>query len=198
MLLPPAAATTTTTTTATPRRLCKRNDEKVVAAEKARQESIWQLLHEPGVQRVLLNFGWLYLVSSGYTVIMPLWWFTPIPLGGFGFSPLQISVTTAFGGVVQAVWLIVVFPPLQRRRGTNGVMRMCATAYPFFFTVAPRAGHADGLFARDGQHRALHLPGPVYRLVCRRRKNAAAERVCHLGPLVPAGHRLLGRDEGAA
>ncbi|KAL8294411.1 hypothetical protein RB597_007901 [Gaeumannomyces tritici] len=113
--------------------------KKASAAEKARQESIWQLLHEPGVQPVLLNFAWLYFVASGYTVIIPLWWFTPVSLGGFGFTPLQISVMTAFTGIVQAVWLLVVFPPLQRRRGTNGVMRLCAAAYPLFFAVAPVA-----------------------------------------------------------
>ncbi|KAL8366962.1 hypothetical protein RB595_009145 [Gaeumannomyces hyphopodioides] len=113
--------------------------KKASAAEKARQESIWQLLHEPGVQPVLLNFAWLCFVATGYTVIIPLWWFTPISLGGFSFTPLQISVMTAFTGIVQAVWLIIVFPPLQRRRGTNGVMRLCAAAYPLFFTVAPVA-----------------------------------------------------------
>ncbi|KLU84326.1 hypothetical protein MAPG_03370 [Magnaporthiopsis poae ATCC 64411] len=116
------------------------------AAEKARQESVWQLLNEPGVSRVLLNFGWLFFVASGYTVIIPLWWFTPVRLGGFGFSPLQISVMTAFSGIVQAVWLIVVFPPLQHRYGTNGVMRLCAAAYPLFFTVAPVA---NTLLRRD-------------------------------------------------
>ena len=43
----------------------------------------------------------------------------------------------ALGGFSQAVWLLLAFPPLQRRFGTGGVLRGCAVVWPIdFFLVA--------------------------------------------------------------
>lgn len=42
-------------------------------------------------------------------------------------------------GLTQALWLLFVFPPLQRRIGTNGVMRLCGWAYPWWFAIMPLA-----------------------------------------------------------
>ncbi|GKT44542.1 efflux pump azaK [Colletotrichum spaethianum] len=36
-----------------------------------------------------------------------------------------------------ALWLLVIFPPLQHRIGTNGVLRVCSYAYPFFYLISP-------------------------------------------------------------
>ncbi|KAH8158108.1 hypothetical protein CIB48_g10138 [Xylaria polymorpha] len=52
-------------------------------------------------------------------------------------SPLQISLFMGLTGLSQAIWLLLVFPPLQRRMGTNGVMRLCGGAYPFFLGLMP-------------------------------------------------------------
>ena len=41
------------------------------------------------------------------------------------------------GGLSQALWLLFVFPPLQRRINTGGVLKVCAIAWPFFFTAWP-------------------------------------------------------------
>jgi hypothetical protein len=40
-------------------------------------------------------------------------------------------------GISQALWTLIVFPPLQRRFGTGGVLRACALAWPFFFASCP-------------------------------------------------------------
>lgn len=41
------------------------------------------------------------------------------------------------GGLSQALWLLIAFPPLQHRIGTGGVFRLCAAAWPLFFATAP-------------------------------------------------------------
>jgi hypothetical protein len=70
-------------------------------------------------------------------LVLPVSWFTSIPLGGFGFSPKLISRLFALGGVSQAIWLLGVFPLLHRRIGTGGVFRVCAAAWPFLFAANP-------------------------------------------------------------
>ncbi|EPE05819.1 major facilitator superfamily transporter [Ophiostoma piceae UAMH 11346] len=114
--------------------------------------SIRHLLKSPGVAIVLYNYAHVMLLAFSYTAIVPVFWFTPVPLGGLGFTPLQISIMMGMTGAGQAVWLLFVFPPLQYRIGTNGVMRVCAIAYPVFMAVSPLASmllrywNAPGIF----------------------------------------------------
>lgn len=92
-----------------------------------------QLLKSPGVGVVLYVYAHIMTLAFAYTAIVPVFWFTPIELGGWGFSPLQISLMMGLNGAAQACWLLLVFPPLQHRIGTKGVIRVCALVYPFFF-----------------------------------------------------------------
>ncbi|KUI57206.1 hypothetical protein VP1G_04478 [Cytospora mali] len=101
------------------------------------KNGIWKLLKAPGVGMVLYVYGHVMLLAFAYTAIVPLFWFTPVELGGYGFTPLQISLMMAVNGLAQAAWLLLVFPALQHRWGTNGVMRACAVTYPLFFAICP-------------------------------------------------------------
>ena len=100
-------------------------------------QSIGQILKSPGVKMVLYLYGHVMLLGLAYTAIVPVFWFYPVEIGGFGFSELLISLFMAGTGLAQAIWLLIIFPPLQHRFGTGGVMRGCANAYPFFFPIAP-------------------------------------------------------------
>ena len=100
-------------------------------------QSTRQILQSHGVKRVLGLYGYIMLLAFAYTAVAPVFWFTPIPISGFGFSELQISLFMALAGASQAVWLLLIFPPLQHRFGTGGVLRGCANAYPIFFVVPP-------------------------------------------------------------
>ncbi|KAH8198563.1 hypothetical protein TruAng_007244 [Truncatella angustata] len=102
-----------------------------------RKMSSRELLKSPGVAMVLYVYGHAMLLAIAYTAIIPVFWFTPIPLGGFGFTPIQISLFMGLTGFSQAVWLLVFFPPLQHRLGTNGVMRLCGIAYPIAMACNP-------------------------------------------------------------
>ena len=99
--------------------------------------STWELFKSPGVIPVLFLYGGAMLLALGYTAVLPLIGFTSVELGGFGFSPFRISIMMAVGGMSQAIWLLLVFPPLQHRFGTGGVLRGCAIAWPFMFAVWP-------------------------------------------------------------
>lgn len=107
------------------------------AQPKPAPASTLDLLKAPGVGIVLYNYGHAMLLGFAYTAIVPLFWYTSISNGGFGFSSLQISLSMGLTGLSQAIWLLLVFPPLQHRLGTNGVLRACGAAYPFFMGIMP-------------------------------------------------------------
>lgn len=99
--------------------------------------SVLEILKAPGVLMVLCVYCYLMLLAIAYTAIFPIYLFTPVQLGGFGLVPYQISIFIAIAGIAQAFWLLIIFPPLQHRFGTNAVIRGCATAYPFSFALLP-------------------------------------------------------------
>ena len=105
--------------------------------KKEAPQSARQILQAPGVKMVLYIYGYVMLLAFAYTAVAPVFWFTPVHIGGFGFSELQISLFMALTGAAQAVWLLLIFPPLQHRFGTGGVLRGCGIAYPIFFFVPP-------------------------------------------------------------
>lgn len=95
------------------------------------------LLRQPGVSRALYAYAHVMILAFAYTAIVPVFWFTKVRLGGFGFTPLQISLLMGLNGFSQAAWLLLIFPRLHRKVGTNGVIRGCSVAWPFFFALMP-------------------------------------------------------------
>ncbi|GKT56468.1 major facilitator superfamily transporter [Colletotrichum tofieldiae] len=106
-------------------------------APKKHTRSITELIKSKGVGNVLYVYGHLMLLAIAYTAIVSLFWFTPVKLGGYGFTSFQISIMLAVSGIAQSLWLLVIFPPLQHRIGTNGVLRVCSYAYPWFYLTCP-------------------------------------------------------------
>ncbi|KAK4229149.1 protein zinc induced facilitator-LIKE 1 [Podospora fimiseda] len=107
------------------------------AVAKPKNLSTWELVKSPGVPIVLYTYGHIMLLAFSYTGILSLFWYTPVELGGYEFDSLQISLMMGLTGVAQAVWILLIFPALHRRIGTNGVIRACGNAYPFFFAICP-------------------------------------------------------------
>lgn len=118
--------------------------------------TIRQLLASPGIAAVLYVYSHIMLLAFAYTAIMPVFMFTSVPLGGFGLLPYQISILMAVNGGAQAFWLLIIFPPLQHRLGTNGVLRVCAAAYPVFFALVP----VGNLMLRSGATTAFWVIVP--------------------------------------
>ncbi|KAF1812117.1 MFS general substrate transporter [Eremomyces bilateralis CBS 781.70] len=98
-----------------------------------------QILRFPGVTPVLSVYSLVSLCALAYTAICPVFWFTPPHLGGFGFRPVQISMLLAVSGVSQALWILIVFPPLNRRLGTIGVLKLASSWAPFLYLGFPGA-----------------------------------------------------------
>lgn len=99
--------------------------------------SAWQLVKYPGVSRVLLIYNYVMLLAFTFTAVNPVFLYTPIKLGGVGFSAELIAIFTALAGASQAAWLLLVFPPLHKRFGTGRVLWICACVWPIFFAANP-------------------------------------------------------------
>ena len=98
---------------------------------------MWELLKSPGVTFIIYLYGHVMVLGFAYTAVMPVFYWEPVRLGGTGFKPLLISVAMGIGGLAQSIWLLVVFPFIQKRYSTGAVLRLCANAYPFFFLINP-------------------------------------------------------------
>ncbi|KAK3079078.1 hypothetical protein LTS18_005794 [Coniosporium uncinatum] len=131
---------------------------KVGDAPSAPPMTTMELLKAPGVAMVLFIYGYVSLLGLAYTAIVPVFWFTPPSLGGFGFSPLLISVFLAISGMSQAIWLLFAFPPLQHRWGTAGVMRLCSVLWPVLYCFAPITNTLLRLDAGGGHPAFLQAP----------------------------------------
>lgn len=99
--------------------------------------STLDLLKSPGVLAVLYIYGHCMVLGYAYTAVAPTFFFEPISLGGFGFTSSFISLFMAITGAAQAVWLLLIFPPLQHRIGTGGVLRLCAYIWPATYLCFP-------------------------------------------------------------
>jgi hypothetical protein len=92
--------------------------------------SIWQLIKQPGVSFTLFLWCFVSLQGLANTAVLPVFWFTSIAKGGYGFSPLQISLILGISGISQAIWLLFIFPSMQKRYGTGGVLRYSGWIFP--------------------------------------------------------------------
>ncbi|KAK3700392.1 hypothetical protein LTR37_016003 [Vermiconidia calcicola] len=99
--------------------------------------STWQVLKSPGVPIVLYIYGHTMLLALAYTAVSPVFMYTSVKNGGFGFSDQRIALFIALAGAAQALWMLLVFPPLQKRLGTGTVLRACAILWPFFMAMYP-------------------------------------------------------------
>lgn len=98
------------------------------------------------------------MLGFAFTAVVPLFWFTPIKLGGLGWSPQVISAFFALVGASQSGWLLFIFPPLQRRYGTTSVWRRSAHCWPPIFSLFIVAS----LLRRSGAPDALFYPFVVF------------------------------------
>jgi hypothetical protein len=99
--------------------------------------STWELIKYPGVARVLVIYNYIAILAFTYTAVNPVFLYTPVSLGGIGFQPELIAGAIGLNGVSQALWILLIFAPLQRRINTGGILRLCAAAWPFFFALHP-------------------------------------------------------------
>ena len=96
-----------------------------------------EVLRSPGVPMVLYIYGHVMLLSLGYTAVSPVFLYTDIELGGWGFSDQMIAGYLAVAGASQSLWMLIAFPPLQRRLGTGNLLRVCLVVWCVLFAGFP-------------------------------------------------------------
>lgn len=97
----------------------------------------WEVLRSPGVLMVLYILGHTMVLALMYTAVIPVFWYTSVKNGGFGFSDQWIAIFLSISGGSQALWMLLAFPYLQKRFGTGTVMRWCAGGWPIFIFAFP-------------------------------------------------------------
>lgn len=115
--------------------------------------STWEVLKAPGVGIVLFIFGHTMLLALAFTAVSPVFLFTSVERGGLSFDPTQISYYLAGAGASQALWMLLAFPPLQRRLGSGNLFRVCAVVWPLFMAAYPVANE----LARRDHWTALYV-----------------------------------------
>ncbi|KAK4495258.1 hypothetical protein PRZ48_013587 [Zasmidium cellare] len=133
----------------------KRRENRSVNTEPPMTTS--EVLKSPGVPFVLYLFGHTMLLALAYTAMVPVFLYTSVEKGGFGFSPKWISYFLAVAGGSQALWMLLVFPPLQRKIGTGSLMRLCAIVWPLMLASYPILNE----FLRHGWNKAFWIVGPI-------------------------------------
>jgi hypothetical protein len=103
------------------------------SSKPAPRMSISEIVKAPGVILVLSLHGHVMLLAFAFTAIFPILLYTSVDLGGLGFGPSLISLIMATEAASQALWLLLAFPPVHRRIGSKGVLRVCGIAYPIAF-----------------------------------------------------------------
>ncbi|KAH7381914.1 major facilitator superfamily transporter [Cadophora sp. MPI-SDFR-AT-0126] len=123
--------------------------------------TILEIVKKPGVAFVLCIYTHAMLLGLGYSAVSPLFWFTRPSLGGFGFTPNQISYFLGSIGIAQSIWLLIVFPILHRKYGTGNILRACYYVWPLTFMVAPLCNY----FLRRGWKRAFWIIAPTTQVI---------------------------------
>lgn len=117
----------------------RRTDKKKPANSSSSEPrmSVWELIKYPGVTPVLVVYNYVMLLALTFTAVFPVAQYTPVDLGGLGFTPGLIAACTGLNGVSQAAWLLIIFPALHKRLGTSRILWLCALVWPVLFVLAP-------------------------------------------------------------
>lgn len=100
---------------------------------KGRRPSLQKLIKAPGVIAALCTLMHVKLLGSSMVAVSTTALYTPVRLGGMGYSSRQIATLIAAQGACEAVWLLLVFPFLHHRVGTKGILYLCAAMFPLVF-----------------------------------------------------------------
>jgi len=132
--------------------------EKLKNKDPAEQTmSTWELLKYPGVATSILAFSWASMLGFAFTALCPVYFYTSVSLGGFGFSEQFIALFISINGIAQALWLLFAFPPLHKRLGTRRLLQFCGVFWGPFILFFP----INNWFLRNGWKAAFWTIAPV-------------------------------------
>jgi hypothetical protein len=120
------------------------------------------------------------LLSLSYTAILPVAMFTRVGLGGFSFTPQQISYFFAIIGASQSLWILLVFPPLQKLLGTARLLRICTFIWAMFMALYP----LENELLRYGYETAFWIIAPAGLVICSSVAMSFGEWIIHIKMLL--------------
>lgn len=87
------------------------------------------------------NYACLSLVDIAYRAIQPVFFSTPIELGGLGLPPAIIGNILSFFGLMNGIFQIFFFAKVQRRFGSKNVFIAGIASCLFLFALFPFINH---------------------------------------------------------
>ncbi|CAE7145906.1 unnamed protein product [Rhizoctonia solani] len=95
----------------------------------------------PYIRKILISYGFMAYVTTSINALTVLWLYTPIRVGGIGFSSAEIGVTLALSGLLGTGIIVIGFPPLEQRVGALSLYRFSMVMQLLNILVFP-LGHA--------------------------------------------------------
>ena len=109
-------------------------------------------LFNRGLIFIYLNFASLSFLDMGYFALLPLFYSTPIPLGGVGLDPYKIGIALGSFGCFNAIVQARFLGPSIRKFGARKVYIFsfpglfgCVSLYPIIRYFAQRFGRVNNL-----------------------------------------------------
>lgn len=91
----------------------------------------------PRVKATLMNYAMLAATSITNLGVLPLFLYTPVRLGGIGFTTAQIGKALSGQAIATSCVQVFLFPVIHRRLGTVASYRLAVIFYPLGFLCYP-------------------------------------------------------------
>jgi hypothetical protein len=105
--------------------------------EAERTLSALELLRDPTIWPLMYSFAVMSLEAIAYQALLPLFFFTPVHLGGLGFSEAQIGSALSLRGIATIGVQLFAFPALVTRVGATRLFRILIALYIPTFILLP-------------------------------------------------------------
>ncbi|TRM57401.1 major facilitator superfamily domain-containing protein [Schizophyllum amplum] len=97
------------------------------------------------IVRVLSISFFMFLLSSCYQALIPLFCYSPYEAGGIGFPPSSIGLLLSVTGVTAMFSQAFLFPIIERRLGPVRTFRLAMSGLPFIYIALPVAHYLSPL-----------------------------------------------------
>ncbi|EIW83692.1 MFS transporter [Coniophora puteana RWD-64-598 SS2] len=95
----------------------------------------------PSILTLVANYGVIAILETSIYVLIPLYFSTPIELGGLGFDPRQIGYCLIIFGFINGFFQAFCFAPIIGRLGPKTFFTLGVTAYIPVFLCCPLANY---------------------------------------------------------
>lgn len=113
------------------------SQEEETEDESSRTMGALDLLRDPTIWPLMYSFALMSLEAISYQALLPIFFFTPVRLGGLGFSEAQIGSALSLRGVATIAVQLFAFPALVTRMGATRLYRILLALYIPTFLLLP-------------------------------------------------------------